>query len=220
MAIPWIDLSNVKKWLAGSGSGTTGDPYIPAVAIDVSGGAVSVTGSTALTAGEAHLGELGGNMIAVAVEFTRPSDTNAYGLNDVVSDSTSATTMQAIANAGRVSGGSGYIVGIRISTDKKSITPQLRIHFFNTNGATVSADNANWQDKYADAGKRIGYYDMPAMTTAADTSNSDMSRTVDMTMRIPYVCAATSLYFVLETLTVFTPANGQKFTVTIFADRN
>ncbi len=54
MAIPWIDLSNVKKWLAGSGSGTTGDPYIPAVAIDVSGGAVSVTGSTALTAGEAH----------------------------------------------------------------------------------------------------------------------------------------------------------------------
>lgn len=23
MAIPWIDLSNVKKWLSGSGSGTT-----------------------------------------------------------------------------------------------------------------------------------------------------------------------------------------------------
>lgn len=184
------------------------------------GGPVSVTGSTALTAGEAHLGELGGNLISVAVEFTRPSDTNAYSINDVVSDDTTTTTMQAIANAGRVSGGSGYIVGIRISTNKKSITPQFRIHFFNTTGATLSGDNANWQDKYADAAKRVAFYDMPAMTTGADTTNSDMSRALDMTMRIPYVCAATSLYFVLETLTAFTPSSGQKFTVTVFLDRN
>lgn len=49
MAIPWIDLSNVKKWLSGSGSGTTGDPYIPSVAIDTTNGAVSVTGSTTIT---------------------------------------------------------------------------------------------------------------------------------------------------------------------------
>lgn len=48
MAIPFIDLSNLKKWFSGSGSGTTGDPYIPAVAIDVSNGAVSVTGSTTI----------------------------------------------------------------------------------------------------------------------------------------------------------------------------
>ncbi len=40
MAIPFIDLSNLKKWFSGSGSGTTGDPYIPAVAIDVTKGAV------------------------------------------------------------------------------------------------------------------------------------------------------------------------------------
>lgn len=86
MAIPWIDLSNVKKWLAGSGSGTSADPFIPAVAIDTTNGDVSVTGSTQLTAGEAHLGELGGNLLAVAVEFTRPSDTNAYSINDVVSE--------------------------------------------------------------------------------------------------------------------------------------
>lgn len=199
-------------YISGTGDGlTTGTPFVPNLGI---------SGSAQLTAGEAHLGELGGNLLSVAVEFTRPADTTAYGINDVVSDSTSATTMQEIANAGRVSGGSGYIVGIRIATDKKSITPQLRIHLFNTSGATLSVDNANWQDKYADVAKRIAYYDMPAMTTGADTTNSDMSRTVDMTMRIPYICTATSLYFVLETLTAFTPASGQKFTITIFMDRN
>lgn len=195
MAIPLIDLSNVVKWLNGSGSGTPSDPYVLS-------------------------SEATENLTRISVEFTRPSDTNAYAIGDVVSDSTSATTMQAIANAARVSGGSGEIMGIRLSTDKKSINPRIRVHFYSTNGATVSADNANWQDKYADVGKRIAYYDMPAMTTGADTSNSDMSRSVDMTMQIPYVCAATSLYFVLETLDAFTPASGEKFTLTVFLKRN
>lgn len=174
----------------------------------------------AITAGEAHAGEVGGNLLSISTEFTRPSDTTGYSIGDVVSDSTSATTMQALANAARVSGGSGYIVGIRIATDKKSITPRLRIHFYNTTGATLSADNAQWQDKYADNSKRVAYYDMPPMITGADTTNSDMSRAVDMAMRIPYVCAATSLYFVLEALDAFTPASGEKFTVTVFVDRN
>ena len=193
MAIPFIDLSNAVKWFSGFGSGAPGDPY----------------GLTVV-----------GNLISVAVEITRPSDTSPYGIGDVISDSVSATTMQAIADAARTTGGSGYIVGMRASTDKKNSVQQLRIHFFNTNGATISVDNAAWQDKYADAGKRIAYYDLPAMTTAADTSNSDMSRSVDMTMRIPYTCVGTSLYFVPETLTAFTPNSGQKFTFIFFLDRN
>ena len=69
MAIPFIDLSNVVKWFSGSGSGTPSDPY-------------------GLT--------VGGNLISVAVEITRPSDTSPYGIGDVISDSVSATTMQAM----------------------------------------------------------------------------------------------------------------------------
>ena len=195
MAIPFIDLSNVVKWFNGSGSGTPSDPYVLS-------------------------GEVSENLTRLSTEFARPSDTSPYSIGDVVSDSTSATTMQAIANAARVSGGSGEIMGIRLSTDKKSITPRIRVHFFSTNGATLSADNAAWQDKYADISKRIAYYDMPAMTTPTDTSNSDMSRSVDMTMQIPYICAATSLYFVLEALDAFAPASGQKFTLTVFLKRN
>lgn len=175
---------------------------------------------TSIAAGETHLGEVGGNLVSVSTEFTRPADTTAYAANDVVSDSTSSTTMQALANAARVSGGSGYIVGIKVSTDKKSITPRIRVHFFGTNGATIAADNVAYKEVYSDGSKRLFYYDMPAMTTAADTTNSDMSRSVDTSMRIPYICNATSLYYVLETLDAFTPATGQKITVTAFLDRN
>lgn len=195
MAIPFIDLSNIIRWFKGSGSGTPSDPYV-------------------------FSSEAGDNLVRVSVEFTRPADTTPYSIGDVVSDSASATTMQAIANAAQAAGGSGEIMGIRLSTDKKSITPRIRVHFFSTNGATLSADNAAWQDKYADISKRVAYYDMPAMTTPTDTSNSDMSRSVDMTMQIPYICAATSLYFVLEALDAFTPSNGEKFTLTVFLKRN
>lgn len=164
--------------------------------------------------------EVSGNLARIAHEFTRPADTTAYAANDVVSDNAATTTMQELVNAGLARAGSGYIVGVRVATDKKSITPRLRVHFFNTSGVTLAADNAAWKEVYADSSKRVGYVDLPAMNTAADTSNSDTSRAQDFTVRIPYICAATSLYYVLETLDAFTPASGQKFTVTVYVDRN
>lgn len=173
-----------------------------------------------IAAGETHIGEVGGNLVMISVELTRPADTTAYAANDSVADSTSAPTMQALANAARVSGGSGYITGIRVTTDKKSITPRVRLHFFNTNGATVTNDNAAFKTIYADISKYIGFWDMPAMITGADTTNSTDSRAVDLTPRLPFTCAATTLYVLLETLDAFTPASGEKITVTVFLDRN
>jgi hypothetical protein len=179
----------------------------------------TVTGAT-IAAAENHIGEVGGNLTTVSTQFTRPNDGNAYAANDVVSDSTSVTTMQALAAAARVSGGSGYITGIRVNTDKKSITPRLRVHFYNTTGATLSADNAAWQDRYADNSKYVGSWDMPAMRTGADSASSTNSYAEDLTVRIPYTCAATTLYYVTETLDIFTPAANEVFTVTVFLDRN
>jgi hypothetical protein len=170
---------------------------------------------------ESHLGEVGGKLTFVALEFTRPNDSTPYSANDVVSNSTSATTIQAMADIARVASGTGYIVKARLSTDKKSITPRIRVHLFNATGANVAADNAQWIDKYADAAKRLGYFDLPAMTTGADTSNSDMSRTFDLTLRIPVVAAANrSIYWVLEALDAFTPAALQKFTLELTMDNN
>lgn len=84
----------------------------------------------------------GGNLFRVSQEFTRPADTTGYSINDVVSNNTSTTTPITLANSVRINGGSGYIVRASITTDKKSIVPQFRVHLFNANDATVSADNA------------------------------------------------------------------------------
>ncbi len=169
----------------------------------------------ALAAGEAHVGEVGGKKVEVSTEITRPSDVNAYAAGDSVNTSTSSPTVITFANFARVSGGTGYITKIRIATDKKSITPRLRLHLFNASPTLVN-DNAAFARYYADESKRIGYVDLPAMFTSSDTTNSTLSETQDATIRIPFVAVASrSIFGVLELLDAFTPASGQKFNVTL-----
>lgn len=175
-----------------------------------------------LTTGEAHIGKIGGSLGILSVEMTRPSDTTAYIANDVVSDSTGATTLLDFTPMMRVNAGTGYLVGARLSTDKKSITPRFRVHLFNASNPTLAADNAAWKEVYADASKRLGYFDLPGMITAADTANSNVSRAMDFTLRIPLFAAAASqhVYAALETLDAFTPASAEKFTLTLYVDQN
>ena len=173
-----------------------------------------------LPATEVHLGEVGGNMQVVSVELTRPADTTAYAANDVVADSTSAATLMAFANLVRVNAGGGYIVRASLVTDKKSITPRLRIHLFNASNPTIANDNVAHKELYADVGKRLGYFDLPAMVTAADTTNSTSSRAEDGTLRqwIQAAASTRTIYVLLETLDAFTPASGQKITLKLHVD--
>jgi len=173
-----------------------------------------------LPAGEEFLGATGGKTLRATVEIITVTPQAAYIAGDAVLKSGGG--LSELQGAARVTGGSGYIVTVRISTNKKSITPRLRVHFFNASNPTLSADNAPWQEKYADASKRVGFVDLPAMTTATDTTNSDMSRAQDYTIRMPFVCngGSNSLFVGLETLDGFTPDNAQRFTVTIFTEVN
>jgi hypothetical protein len=207
----------------GSGGSTVlgaGTAVIGKVGIDQT--TPGTTDSVTLKASESHLGEVSGNLISKTVEETRPANTDAYTAGDVVSNNVTTTTLMQFANIFRVSGGTGYIVGIRVSTDKKSITPRLRMHLFNASNPTIAADNAAFKEVYADDSKRLTYYDMPAMNTAVDATNSDMSRSFDMTCRIPVYAAAGSrdLFLAKEVLDAFTPASGQKIKVTLYLDNN
>jgi hypothetical protein len=182
----------------------------------------SGSGAVVLGAGEAHIGEVAGKTSVVSVEITLTSSGATYGQNDSVVQASGS--MIEFANLARVNGGSGYITGISLITDKKSITPAWRLHFFNASDATVPADNAIFYEVYeSNKTKKLGYYDLPAMTTAADATNSTMSRTLDMTtVRFPFKCAAAtrSIWVALETLTSFIPANSQKFYLTLYAELN
>jgi hypothetical protein len=87
---------------------------------------------------------------------------------------------------------------------------------------TISADNAPFKELYTDLSKREGYWDMPAMITAVDSTNSDMSRSVDLSCRIAVNAALGSkdLFVGFEALDAFTQASGQKFTLSAVMDNN
>ena len=205
----------VRKDTAAALAGADGD-YIPLI-VDASGRLHIAP----LAAGENHLGETGGKIVRVTGTFTRPADTTAYAANDVVSNSTSSTTLVTLSSAARVNAGTGYIVGCRVATNKKSITPRIRVHVNNASNPTVAADNVQAKTVYADISKRIGSFDLSAMATSADTTNSDMSAATDWTLRIPFKAAAdTALYVWLETLDAFTPASGDSWTVELLVDQN
>ena len=161
-----------------------------------------------------------GRLITAVSTFTRPANTTQYSGARVVSRSTSTGTLIEIPNCVPENGGSGYIVEASLSTNVKSLTFKSRIHLLNSSAATVSPDNTAWREMWADIGIRLRSFDLPAMATAPDTSNSDMSRSFDSTLRKPFVCAAgsTSLWWSLETLDTWTPASGQKFWLTLLID--
>lgn len=157
----------------------------------------------------------------VTTEITLVTGTTAYHANDVVGGGTG--TVYELPLVARENGSSQYLVGVRLTTNQKSITPRFRVHFFNANNPVISADNANWQDRYADTSKRVGYVDLPALSTAADTTNSDMSRAMDLTLRYMMFCAAASrsLWFAFECLDAFTPAvSAAKLTLITLWDNN
>ena len=166
---------------------------------------------------------VGGNKKVEAQAFTREANATPYTAGDVVSV-TAATVVPAMAftTAGLVPGGSGYIVGAKLIYNVKSVVPRTRVHVFNINTATVAGDNLPWKELYADSSKRVGYFDLPAMATGADTTNSDMSRAISFDFRLPYVCAAgsTTLYVVLETLDVVTLSSGSAATMTLMFEQD
>lgn len=155
-----------------------------------------------------------------SVSQTRPANTTAYTAGDVVCNSASACTLLQFSEILDLRGGSGYILGIRYSCDQKSITPRTRFYIYNASNPTVSVDNAAHRDLFADAAKRLGYIDLPAMTTGEDATNSDMSYTQDFGLRHPVKAAAGSrdLFVLRKTLDAYTPASGSVCTTTLFIE--
>ncbi len=151
--------------------------------------------------------------------FTRPANTTAYTVGDVVSNSASATTMMEFTNAVR-KGGSGLVVGATIATDEPGVTARYRLHLYTENTVTLAADNAPFIDLYADQGEKVGSFDFVAMTTPANNTGDAVSRSQNFSLSIPVRTPreSTSLFGVLEVLDGPTPVSGQAFQVTLYTE--
>lgn len=149
---------------------------------------------------------------ALTVAFTRPSDTNVYAANDVITNATSSAVNRSISNVARSNGASGYL-RVLVMCSNTSVTPRLRIHIYDAAPNTAKNDNAAWAfDRTNDASKYLGYVDLDAM-------NSGVAKSSELFM---YKCASASrdLFFEVQTLDSFTPASATGYTIKIIPDQN
>jgi len=173
--------------------------------------------STALLAGELHIGSVSGQSALVSASYARPANTDYYTALDVFSNSTSAPALLSFTNIARVNAGSGYIVKARLVTDQASNASRFRLHLFHTAISPI-ADNSPFASLYANRANKIGFIDFDAM--GAEGSGSDCAESSNFSTRLKFVCAAASrsLYGILEVRDNFTPTSGQSIFVELTAE--
>src|SRR3972149_10686800 len=108
-------------------------------------------------------------------------------------------------------GGSGYIVGAKLTTDDKTVTARFRVHVFHT-APTQIIDNDPMSLLYADKIKRIDSFDLPGMSTE-DATASTGAESINNDLRIRFLADGGNedLYAMLSDIDGFTPASVQKF---------
>lgn len=145
--------------------------------------------------------------ISVAVSGT---STTAYTAGDQVG------TLITIANAARISGGTGTIVGVAVQGYNDSMG-SWDVVFFDNSSVTLAADNAAF-NLATDADILESVAVVP-LAGAYDLGANRVCQAYNLA--VPYFCSGgTSLYAALITRTGFTNAAGETLQLVVYVERN
>lgn len=138
--------------------------------------------------------------------ITRPANTTAYTIGDVVNGN-SATTPIALP----VGVNSGEITQVVLETNNETVTlGTFRIHFF-SGSFTIAADNAIFATLHANRAVYCGFVDLPIL--ALDAAGAGAAQTKDDDLRIPF--EGSTIYAVIVALGAYVPASAQVFHLTV-----
>jgi len=146
-----------------------------------------------------------GKIYTSSNNIIRPANTTAYAINDTVSGDPSVawefTNVLPNVNS------EGYITKVQLFSGDPLDVKQYKLHLYS---ATVSpaADNASFALTLATKDIYIGSIILDAVTTGG--TGSDMSYTQDVSIRLP-ISGVTTIYGILETLTIGSPISTQTY---------
>jgi hypothetical protein len=175
---------------------------------------IPVTSLPALAAGSNLIGAVNpqGYFATCSTDVTRPADTNAYAVNDALSDSTTTPTTGGFTftGAARNSGGSGIITDAIIATSNDAATQlQGEIMIFNQ-AVTAINDNAAWAITDAEAKTLIGKIPF----TLEDIGNNGWCHVQNL--NIGFTCSGSAnLRFLVRVKNAYTPASAEVLTFII-----
>lgn len=125
------------------------------------------------------------------IQITPVIDTAAYATGDCLGP------LQTVSNAARISGGGGHIVGVQIVDKTQAQRAAIDLVFFSQT-VTTAANNALFTISDADALFMVAYIAVATgdYNTAwpGTPTNSVAVIPKSASLRVPYVCATTSLF--------------------------
>jgi hypothetical protein len=153
-----------------------------------------------------------GSAATITTSVTRPLDTTTYAANDAMSNSTSSPAVISFASAARVSGGSGIVTDLLLTS---SIDPALLLDcelWLFDSAPTALNDNAAFALSDTDVLKLVGVVPLTLATTTAGSGTSSFAHAQNL--NIGFTCVGgTTLYGLLKAKNAYVPASGEVLTL-------
>jgi hypothetical protein len=195
------DIGTLVTKVAGAAFGTAGTPSADVISIQgVASGTVIPTVLDSYAT------------VITSNTTTRPADTTAYAVGDLIANSTTAgsVTPFSFANATRVVAGSGEIQAVRLYKSGTSLTnANFRVHFYLATVTPSNGDNGVWLTPIANY---IGSFDVTCDKAFTDGAEGAGLPTVGMVRRFQ-LPSGTTLYALLEARGAYTPTSGETFNI-------
>ena len=164
-------------------------------------------------ASEAHIGEVGGKTIIAGASVTRPADTNAYAVGDLIANSTTAGSVTPLAlTLARVNQGTGMIRRARLKVnDTAWLNATVRVHFYKNSPTCTNGDNGAWSTTESEY---LGACDVTFDKSFSDPFVKGIG-VPNSGSEINFDCAAASetIYVLLETRSAVTPGSAKAFSL-------
>lgn len=147
-----------------------------------------------------------------SASFTRPADTTAYALGDLVANSTTAGSVAPLTFSPVVSNGAGMIRRVRLNKSTNTTTnATFRIHFYTQSPTVSNGDNGAWLTPVAGY---IGSVDVTISKAFSDPSAQDVGvPTNGNELNFALTGTNTTIYALIEARAAYTPGSAEVFTV-------
>lgn len=147
-----------------------------------------------------------GIIVTKKVSVIRPADTAIYAVADAIANSTSAPTAGgfSFANAARVSGGSGTILDLCVSSSNNPATRLAGELILLDQAGTAVNDNAAFAMSAANGKNVIGVYPFSLFSLGSISF-------AHILQNVAFTCVGSAdLRFLLRTRNTYTPANAEE----------
>jgi hypothetical protein len=152
----------------------------------------------------------------VSAAFTRPNDTTAYAVGDLVANSTTAGAVVPLkidlGNIAAVGHGMTRITRARLTKSGTSPTnANFRIHLYEALPVAQNGDNGAWSTDHA--ANWLGNIDVTAMLAFTDGCTGTGSATAgsELFLRL----ASGSIFALIEAKAAYVPVANETFTLTL-----